>query len=42
MIKYNQIIQSYHDGKSNHPGILEIVNRIKLNYYWANQIKLIQ
>lgn len=37
-----EIIESYHQGKSNHRGIDETLSRIKEKYYWPNQKQSIQ
>lgn len=34
--KQYRIIKNYHEGKTNHRGIQEVEQRIKLNYYWPN------
>lgn len=38
----NEIIQNYHEGKTNHRGIDETENQIKKQYYWPKQRKSIQ
>ena len=38
----SQVIQNYHEGKSNHRGISETETRIKLRYYWPNMRSSIQ
>lgn len=30
------LIRNQHEGKTNHRGILETLNKLKLNYYWKN------
>lgn len=37
-----QTIRNHHEGKTNHRGIEETLQRIKKNYYWPNQHKSIQ